>query len=57
MVTPCPFLRLRGVDGDREDAGKAVQKNTGGRSHSRRSGKEGKDRGRECRCPQHHPKL
>lgn len=32
-------------DGGRENAGKAVQENTGGRSHSHRCGREGKDGG------------
>lgn len=38
-----PFLRLRGVDGGRENGGRAVQRTTGGRNSSHRSGREGKD--------------
>lgn len=45
-ATPRPFLRLRGVGGGREDAGKAL-KNTRDRSSSHRSCREGKD-GIEC---------
>lgn len=44
-ATHRPFLRLRGVDGGRENGGRAVQRSTGDRNSSHRSGREGKDRG------------
>lgn len=45
-ATRLPFLRLRGVDGGRENGGRAVQRGTGGRNSSHRSGREGEDGGR-----------
>lgn len=44
-ATHRPFLRLRGVDGGRENG--EEQRSTGHRNSSHRSGREGKDRGRD----------